>query len=122
MKIREVIENVDRVKPNAFDFADKVRWLNEVEGMVQTDILLLAPQEFITYGSGDGERELLVAPPHDKLYEAYLTARIDFANGEYKKYNNTVAMFNQALTEFTRWFADNFRPADTHGRFDGEQI
>ena len=121
MKIREVIDNVDRVKPNAFDFADKVRWLNEVEGMVQSDILLFAPQEFITYGSGDGERELIVEPPHDKLYEAYLIAKIDFANGEYKKYNNTVAMFNQALTEFTRWFADSFRPADTHGRFDGEQ-
>lgn len=121
MKVKEVIDIVDRVKPNEFEFADKVRWLNEAEGMVQTDVFLFASEEIITYGEEDGERELLVAPPHDKLYEAYLKAKIDFEHGEYRKYQNTQAMFNQCMTEFTRWFADNYRPADRHGRFFGEQ-
>lgn len=122
MKVKSVIENVDRVKPNDFDFADKVRWLNEVEGLVQTDVLLLASEEIVTYGEEDEERELLVSPPHDKLYEAYLIAKIDFMNGEYDKYENTYAMFNQFFTEFTRWFADMYRPADGHGAHDGEQF
>ncbi len=121
MKLKEVIENVDRVKPNEFDFADKVRWLNEAEGMVQTQVLLLAPEEIVTYGVEDGELELLVLPPHDKLYEAYLKARIDFEHGEYDQYQNTVAMFNSMWREFAGWFADMYRPADTHGRFAGEQ-
>lgn len=121
MTVNQVIERVDRVKPNAFDFADKVEWLSEAEGLVQGEVMLFAPEEIIVYGEADGERELLAAPPYDKLYEFYLIARIDFANGEYDKYQNTYAMFNSAFAQFTRWFADSYRPADRHGRFDGEQ-
>ena len=54
------------------------------------------------------------AAPHDKIYWAYLTAMIDFANGEYNKYQNTMQMFNSFFGEFMRWFALNYRPADTH--------
>ena len=56
--------------------------------------------------------ELAVRPPHDKLYAAYLTAMIDFANGEYNKYQNSMQLFNLAFGEYARWYADNFRPAD----------
>ncbi len=56
--------------------------------------------------------EVAVRPPHDKLYAAYLTAMIDFANGEYNKYQNSMQLFNLAFGEFARWYADNFRPAD----------
>ena len=57
---------------------------------------------------------MLVRPPHDKLYRSYLTAKIDFANGEYDKYANTAMMFNSDFGEFMRWFALTYRPADTH--------
>lgn len=67
--------------------------------------------------------ELLVNPPHDKLYRAYLTAMIDYANGEYDKYGNTMQMFNQYYNEFVRWFMVNYRPAYTHGRrYADEQL
>lgn len=58
------------------------------------------------------EAELLVHAPHDKIYAAYLTAMIDFANGEYNKYQNSYQMFNGYWGEFCRWFSRNFRPAD----------
>ncbi len=112
MTVNQVINRVNRVKPNAFAFIDKARWISEVEGMIQTEVMLLAPAEVVTYGSGSGKCELLVPPPWDKLYESYLVARIDFANGEYDKYANTSAMFNKHYEEFTRWFADTYRPAD----------
>lgn len=115
MKLREVIEYVDGIKPNAFSEEDKTRWINEVEGMVQTNVFLLASEEIITYKfENDSETELLVRPPHDKIYAAYLVAMIDFANGEHNKYQNTYQMFNAHYSEFMRWFADNYRPADTH--------
>lgn len=67
--------------------------------------------------------ELLVNPPHDKLYRAYLTAMIDYANGEYDKYNNTMQMFNQYYNEFVRWFMVNYRPAYTHRwRYQNEEL
>ena len=62
----------------------------------------------------DKDKELLAQPPHDKIYWAYLTAMIDFANGEYNKYQNTMQVFNSFFSEFMRWFALNYHPADTH--------
>ena len=45
----------------------------------------------------------------------YLEARVDYANGEYDKYQNTMQMFNAFFGEFVRWFATIYSPADTHG-------
>lgn len=116
MTLDQLIAKVDEVKPNAFSNDRKTDWVNEVEGMVQTQAFLFAPEEFIAYSYDvDKDRELLVAPPHDKLYAPYLEAKIDYANGEYEKYNNSMQMFNSFWGEFLRWFALVYRPADTHG-------
>ncbi len=124
MILREVIEYVDGIKPNTFTKEDKTRWINEVEGMVQTNVFLLASEEIITYDyENDSEAELLVRPPHDKIYAAYLAAMIDYANGEYNKYQNTYQMFNAHYSELMRWFADNYRPADTHKtKYENEEL
>ena len=55
--------------------------------------------------------ELLVEPPHSKLYAEYVMARIDYANGEYDKYQNSMQMFNAFWGEFMRWFARVYCPA-----------
>lgn len=113
MNVQQVIRLVDDIKPNAFSDEAKTAWLNEAEGLVQTEVLLLAPEEIIVYSwEEDKETELLVKPPHDKLYWAYLTALIDFANGEYLKYQNTLQMFNSHFGEYMRWYASRYRPAD----------
>ena len=71
MTVAQVIQAVDAVKPNAFSNEEKTRWLNEVEGMVQTEVLLFASEE-VTYSyEQDKDVELLAQPPHDKLYPAY---------------------------------------------------
>lgn len=115
MKVKEVIEFVDAIKPNAFSEAQKVKWLSDCEGMVQTRVFLFAPVEVISYSwPEDKETELLVEPPHHKLYLSYLCALIDFANGEYDRYQNTMQVFNSEFSEFMRWFANAYRPADTN--------
>jgi hypothetical protein len=119
MKLKEVIGYVDEIKPNAFSDVVKTMWLNECEGMVQTEVFLFAPLQIITYEyEKDKEKHLLIEPPHDKIYAAYLAAKIDYANGEYNKYQNTMAMFNAHFTEFTRWYATHYRPADIFTRKD----
>jgi len=61
----------------------------------------------------DGTETILLVPvPHDKLYRSYLCAMIDYANGEYDKYNNAMAMFNRELSEFTNWYARTYDPAN----------
>ena len=49
MTVQEAIEFTDRVKPNSFTDEDKTRWLSDCESMVQTQVFLLAPVDFITY-------------------------------------------------------------------------
>lgn len=115
LTVLEAIQKADMTTPNAFSPEVKVEWLNEVEGMVQTQVLLFAPEEIITYEfDADTDTVLLVAEPHSKLYPSYLRAMMDFASGDYNRYQNTMAMFNQQFREFMCWFATIYRPADTH--------
>ena len=48
----------------------------------------------------DGDLPLLVGAPHDRLYDLYLMAQLDFYNREYDNYNNSVTAFNAALDEW----------------------
>ncbi len=115
MTVSQAIRRVDDVKPNAFSNHTKTIWLNEIEGMVQTEVFLWNPVDAIQYDyAQDKDRELLVNPPHDKLYPAYLEARIDFANGEYSRYQNSMQLFNSFYGEFMRWYANVYQPADAY--------
>jgi len=115
MTLGEVIEYVGDIKPHAFPETALTRWVNECEGMVAAEVLLFASEEVPVYEWPlCRDWELLAQPPHDKIYPAYLTAKIDFANGEYNRYQNTMQMFNAFYGEFMRWFASVYRPADWH--------
>lgn len=125
MTVQEAITYADAVKPNAFSTADKVMWLNKIEGTIAMDVFLMAwtITEQITYTVDDLTKEMLVRPPYDDLYPLYLEAQIDYANGEYNKYANTMERFNKRMAEFTAWFARVYHPAngyiikkDVHGR------
>ena len=43
-----------------------------------------------------------------------LEARIDYANGEYEKYQNTSQVFNSFFNEFMRWYAMNYNPSEAY--------
>lgn len=114
MKLREVIELADDMKPNAFSNRVKVLWLNALEGRIAADVLLLAPEEVrgLSYRyPEDLDTELLITPPHDDLYLLWLQAKIDEANGEYDKYQNTMQIYNEYYGNFLRWFASLYDPA-----------
>ena len=103
--VNDVIKYVNDIKPNAFTDDTLTEWLSECEGSIQTEILCIASGDVVTYNYADNkDTELIVKPPHDKLYGFYLLAMIDFAHGEYKKYENTMQLFNAALSEFAKWF------------------
>ncbi len=118
MTLAQVIQMVDGLKENAFSEEVKTAWINEVEGMVQTQVMMVLPTDIITYNwDADQNKELLVAPPHSKIYWTYLCAMIDFSNGEYDLYSNTMQMFNAHWCEFNSWFLRMYHPADEHDDF-----
>ena len=113
-KIREIIERVDKIKPNAFKQDVKVRWIAELDGMIATEVMLMCTTdaEQLKYSCPDDlESEPLVGFPHSGIYDLWLCAKIDFTNGEYNKYQNTMEMFNANYKAFVRWFAATYEPA-----------
>lgn len=114
MTIGKVIRLADALKPNAVDTEMKYQFISEVEGLVQTEVMMLSSADIVTYDhERDGENtELLVKPPHDKLYIAYLAAMLDYSNGEYNKYANTIEQFNAYYREYHRWYFSRIHPAD----------
>lgn len=112
MTIGEIIANVDDVKPNAFSEEAKTMWLNSLEGRILTEVMLMSAHEVQPYSWPECESFTpLVEPPYDDLYGMWLAAQIDLANGEYDKYQNSMAVFNTAWGGFVRWFARNYEPA-----------
>ena len=113
MTIREVIAQVDDVKPNAFETATKISWLNKLEGTLASEVFLMAPAEVqqLQYTTSDMDAELLVGAPYDDIYGLWLEAQIDRTNGEYNKYQNTMQFYNARRADFVTWFCQTWDPA-----------
>lgn len=119
--IREIIERVDENKPNAFSEKTKMAWITALDGKIAADVMLMHITEIrqLEYQyPRDMDSEPLVTYPHQDIYELWLGARIDFENGEYNKYQNTMAMYNQAWNNFTNWFVSVYDPAQGYIRRD----
>lgn len=113
MKIQEVLEWVDEVKPNAFSGKVKTAWVSALEGRIGLEVFLMAPEEVkrLRYSwPEDLDAELLVEPPYDDIYGLWLCAKIDEANGEYDRYQNAARIYNEHYGSFLRWFAQMYDP------------
>lgn len=107
MKVRQAIELARVLKQiDQVNYPDllMLQFLNECEGKLQTEFLHIADVDCQRYTENDMEMDLIVGPPHDKLYYAYLCAMIDFTNGEYAKYNNSIIVANAFMAEWAAWF------------------
>lgn len=58
----------------------------------------------------DGDKPLLVGPPHDRVYDMWLISMMDFFLREYSDYNNSVAMFNSLYQEYASWYRQHHMP------------
>lgn len=65
MTISDVLEYVDDVKENEFTEAEKVQWINEIEGYVQIQIMLLAQPECKRYYASNTTEIAGIAFPTD---------------------------------------------------------
>ena len=107
MKVRQAIELARGLKQiDQVNYPDllMLQFLNECEGKLQTEFLHIADVDCQRYTEDDMDMDLIVGPPHDKLYYAYLCAMIDFTNGEYAKYNNSIIVANAFMAEWAAWF------------------
>lgn len=132
MTINELLAEVDELKPNAYTDAQKVRWINVVEGRIVNEIIKThlpnpeeLPEEEIVEDNSkaavmkgiyiDGEfkgyteltnidTELIAVEPYTELYKYYLFSMIDMHNEEYDRYQNSALMFNETYQSFANYW------------------
>lgn len=122
MTIIEVLNRVDNIKPNSYGITEKIRWLSDLDGIIKNEI-------FDTHEGGENisfsgytedvelDTVLLVPAPYDDIYIHYMEMRIDYANNEYGKYNNSMVMYNTAYSAFERYYNRNHMPISRGQRF-----
>lgn len=111
MIIKDIIDAVDALKPNPYSDDQKTAWLSRCEGQIQTECYLMPIENVLTYVyTSDDELTPLAPAPYDKLYESYLFAMLDYYQGEYGKYANSMAMFNKDISDLTRWLTRLYEP------------
>lgn len=109
MTMNEVIEYVDKVKPNAYSEDEKYRWIANLEGLISREVK--GEEEPVYSLPGDADKPLQVGTPYDEIYALYVMAQIDFHNREYNNYNNTALMFGELLEKYKAWYIRNNNPS-----------
>ncbi len=109
MTILSAINHLDKVKPNTYSQPEKLTWLSALDGMIKTEIIdTHEGGETIAFNEYNENtpltQKLLIPTPYDEIYIFWLAAKIDYWNGEYGKYNNSIAMFNTALADYAKYY------------------
>lgn len=115
MTIIEAITQIDSLKHNTYSQEQKVQWLSRLDSMVKRLVIDTheggEDVEFTGYGdTTDLHTELLVPVPFDEMYLRWLEAQIDYTNGEYGKYNNSIVMFNASWREYQNYYNRTHMP------------
>lgn len=115
MTIIEAINRIDALKHNTYTQSDKVAWLSRLDSMVKKHIIdTHEGAEEVTFtgydDSTDFSTELLVPAPYDEVYLRWMEAQIDYHNGEYKKYNNAILMYNTAYEGYQNYYNRTHMP------------
>ena len=115
MKISEAISRLDSLKHNTYTQSDKVDWLSRLDSMVKKHIIdNHEGAETVTFtgydDSTDLQTELLVPEPFDEVYLRWMEAQIDYANGEYSKYNQSIQMFKADYDSYANYYNRNHMP------------
>lgn len=115
MTILEAITRIDAIKPNTYRQPEKISWLSTVDGIIMREIIETHEGDSTVVFNGYTENtplttELLVPAPYDELYLYYLEAKIDYWNGETKRYNNSTEMFNDSFKSYMRYYNRTHMP------------
>ena len=115
MKIIEALNAIDDIYPNTCTTEEKVGWLSTLDEKVKKSII-------DTHEGGDNvvferytadtslDTELLIPSPYTDVYLYWLQAKIDYWNGETKRYNNSISQYNAEYRAFENAYNREHRP------------
>ena len=120
MTIIEAINLIDASKPNTYGQVEKIRWLSNLDWTIKREIIDTHEGGGSIVFNGYTEdtpldTPLLAPAPYDELYVRWLEAQIDYANGEFNKYNASMSMHNTYMTSFINYYNRNNMPLQKNG-------
>lgn len=101
MTTKQILEQVDSLKPNLYSDAVKKSFLLDIEKQVIEEVMI--PHGlFPALWDGSEENAVLVAgnSPYVSLYVYWVIAQIDNSNAEYGRYQNNMEMFNTYYQQY----------------------
>ena len=122
MTIMDAINRIDILKPNRYEQSEKMKWLSTLDSRINSEIFAMHEGDEGASFKGYTEEtalttELLVHSPYDEMYLYWLEAQIDYWNGEYAKYNNSIEMFNTAYTAYSNHYNRTHMPKGNKFKF-----
>jgi hypothetical protein len=103
MTIMEAVVALQELKPHQYDEATIVRWLSNLDGLLYNEAVKWHEgTEGLPHGpygpESDMDAVLMVPEPYSDVYIQYLSAQIEYHNGETGRYQNAMVMYNMALS------------------------
>lgn len=105
--MKDVIATVDDMYPNTYDRKDKEKWIKELERRIEIEIIAKHenPERV-------EENQLYAPEPYADIYIHYLELKMDNSNGEYDRYSNHKALFENTYHDFAVYYNGTHMPVD----------
>lgn len=105
MRVKEAIKRADVLRMNTVSDEQKAAWVSDLDGQLAEMFGIEPPAN----NWPEEDRELLMPPPHEEIYQLYLICKIDYYNQEMKLYANDLAVYSAALAEAQAWYRRHHR-------------
>jgi hypothetical protein len=115
MTIQECLSLVKELKSNKFTDAVLVGWLSDLDQKLYNECIEWHEDTGITEPARydpvtDLDAELIAVDPYSEMYPVYLGMKIDYAHGEYGRYNNSMVAFNTMLSTYQDYINRTYKP------------
>ena len=112
MTVKQAIEETDQLLPNHYSTDQKLLWLSELDGRVQTEIMLADVADVFGYNVEQYDANMLVLPPHDAMYLDWLMYKAAEYYAEIDRAQYHRAEFERKYNRYAAWYMNQYRPAD----------
>ena len=119
MKIQDIITLVDLKEPNSYTDNEKIKWLSDLDGKIFNEVILTHEHEDVEFTPYTAKTdELLIGAPYgEDIYVHYVIARIAAGNAEVARYNQQIAMYNAAYSQWWNKHNSTITPLHRGHRF-----
>lgn len=104
----QVVGEVKRLRPSGYSGEEMTVWVNELQADIWRDVWLRTTEAPVLDWALDQQEALLLDANWSGLYHAWIGAQIDFHNGEYDKYQNSMEMYNAHWRRYAAWYGNTY--------------